>query len=383
MSLKSSSLPGKKQELLSKSQQSSKPPRLLALDALRGLTILLMLLVNNIVLDTATPRQLMHAPWNGGIRVADLVFPWFLFCVGVAIPFSYAAFIKKGIPSWRYDLKVIQRTVLLVMLGCLIDSSIVKHPIFTLDVLQLIGLAYMIGTMLYVLPLFRRILIAGVFLLFYWFAIKFIPVPGVGIGIFEETRNLIYHINRTYLDAVHLAGLPSVIPTGALVLIATAIGDLLKKSDAKHLWKLKWLFIIGIILVAGGMIWNQSLGYNKAVWTPSYILFTAGLATIVLSFFYLIIDFKGWSLWAYPLIVFGSNAIFAYVTPILFKIWILQRCHISVGDGKTVTVQQWFLAFFTAYIGRVNSGWLYTIIYILFWWLILWILYKKKWFIRV
>lgn len=141
-----------------------RPGRLVSLDAFRGLTIALMLLVNNTALDTATPIQLTHAPWNGGIRLADLVFPWFLFCVGVAIPFASASFAKRGLPVWRYDLKALSRAVLLILLGCLIDSSLAKHPILDLGVLQIIGLAYLVGALLYELPSLRRGLLAALFL---------------------------------------------------------------------------------------------------------------------------------------------------------------------------------------------------------------------------
>jgi len=363
--------------------EEAKPPRLLALDAFRGLTILLMLLVNNIALDAATPIQFIHAPWNGGVRLADLVYAWFLFCVGVAIPFSFASFCRKELPAWRYDFKVLGRTATLVLLGCLIDSSLIKRPIFTLDVLQLIGLAYMVGALLYELPLSRRLLIAGLMLTAYWAAIKFLPIPGVGAGVLQENRNFIWHINRTYLEPVHLRGLTSVVPTGALVLIGTAVGDLLSRRDAHDLSKVAWLLVGGFVLIAGGLLWSLSLGLNKAIWTPSYILFTAGTGSLVLGFSYLLIDANGWRWWAFPLLVFGTNAILAYVAPILVKVLILQEWRMGVGGGKTAPILQWLLTTCTAHAGRIAGGWIYTLIYILVWWIILWQLYRKKVFLRV
>ena len=95
------------------------------------------------------------------MRFADLIFPWFLLIVGVAIPFSTASARKKGLSLWRYDLKVLGRVLALVFLGCLIDSSIAKQPLFDLNVLQLIGLAYGVGSLLYALPLPRRIAAAA------------------------------------------------------------------------------------------------------------------------------------------------------------------------------------------------------------------------------
>lgn len=337
-----------------------------------------MLLVNNAALDTATPKQLMHAPWNGGVHMADLVFPWFLFCVGVAIPFAYESFRRKGLPLWQFHLKAVKRTAILVFLGCVIDSSLAKRPLFDLGVLQIIGLAYLVGVLLYELPVPRRMLVAAACLAAYWAAIRFLPIPGIGVGLFEEQQNLIAHINRTYLSDYNLSGLPSVIPTAAMVLISTAIGDILKNGSMPHLKKLTYLSASGLALIAAGLIWNLNLPFNKPLWTPSYILLTAGLASIALALFYLIVDVKGWRRWAFPLVVFGSNAIVAYVAPILIKVHVLREW--TVG---AVSVQQWFLERSVAWMGRVPGGWLYTTGYIVVWWIVLCVLYRKKIFLRV
>jgi predicted acyltransferase len=373
-------------------------PRLLSLDALRGATILLMLLVNNIALDIYTPAQLVHAPWNGGIHLADLVFPWFLFCVGVAIPFSAASFRRRNLSSWRYDLRVLSRTATLVALGCLIDSAVIKRPYFSLGVLQVIGLAYMVGALIYPLPLSTRLVFSGMLLVGYWWAIKFVPIPGVGAGVFQENQNLVQYINATYLLPTHLVGLPSVIPTAALVLIGTAIGDLFSSrrgSASAHRRSLaEWLSrqelrTVGIMLLVGGglmllgKLWSLNLGYSKAIWTPSYIVFSAGSATLLLGLLYLLIDLTGWRRWAYPLVVFGSNAIFAYVAPILTKLLILQEWRVPVGEGQTVPVLQRLLDICVAHAGRIGGGWLYTIGYIVVWWVVLWVMYRKKLFLRV
>ena len=129
--------------------------RLLSLDAFRGLTIAGMLLVNNIALDSRTPAQLTHAPWNGGVRFADVIFPWFLLIVGVAVSYSAASAKKKELSFWRVDLKILGRVLALVFLGCLIDSSLAKRPVFDLNVLQLIGLAYGVASIVgHVKPIF-------------------------------------------------------------------------------------------------------------------------------------------------------------------------------------------------------------------------------------
>lgn len=363
--------------------QPAKAPRILSLDAFRGLTILLMLLVNNVALDVFTPKHLKHAAWNGGVTLADLVAPWFLFCVGVAIPFSAASFAKTGKPAWHHDLKILRRGALLVLLGCLIDSSIYNGPVFCLDVLQLIGLAYVVGALLYELPLSRRMAIAGLLLAGYWAFIKFVPIPGEGAGFFLQNHNVITHINQNYLSSVGLVGIFSLIPTAALVMIGSAIGDLMRRRDRDQMWIVAWLMMVGLGLSIGGIAWNASLAFNKPLWTPAYILLAAGTGSMVLGLFYLIIDAHRWSKWAFPLIVFGSNAIVAYVAPILVKLLILQKWQFAVPGHGSVPILQHWLDVLVAQFGRVPGGWIYTIAYIVVWWLILWQLYRRKLFLRV
>lgn len=338
----------------------SEKQRLISLDAFRGLTIFLMLLVNNIGEQSDTPGQLTHAGWQGGVRLADFIFPWFLFCVGMAIPFSVAAFNKRNPQySWLYDSKVLRRTIVLLALGCLISSSYEGHPVFMLGVLQIIGLAYCVGALLYDLPIHRRLFIAAVFLLTYWFAIKYLPIPGVGTGVFREGHNLIHHLNQKYLAPYGLEGLPLIIPTSALVLIATVIGDLMRHAKLPNKQKLKWLLVSGAVLIVVAGLWNLSISINKPLWTPSYILLTSGTGCIMLALFFWLIDIKRFTQWSFPFIVYGSNAILAYVAPILFKEWVLHNIHLG------------------------TAGLLRTLIFAIFWWFIMWLLYRKRWFFKV
>ena len=361
--------------------------RLLSLDAFRGLTIAGMLLVNNIALDTRTPAQLTHAPWNGGIRFADVIFPWFLLIVGVAISYSAASAKEKKTPLWRTDLKVLGRVLALVFLGCLIDSSLAKQPLFDLNVLQLIGLAYGTASLLYALPLSRRMAVAFGLLVLHGAAIMYLPVPGIGAGVFREDANLIQHLNQTYLSALHLDGLISVIPTAALVLIGSAFGDLLR-WDIKPLPKIPFLLAASALLIALGWAWHFSLPYNKPVWTASYILLTAGLGGAVLTALYTLIDVAGvkwpplrWSV--FPLIVYGSNAIAAYVGPILVKVLILREWTWRLPGGVRENLEQTWLHAAVAHLGPYWGGWAYTLAYLGIVWLVLLELYRRKIFLRV
>ena len=357
--------------------------RLLSLDAFRGLTILGMLLVNNTALDTATPAQLSHAPWDGGVHFADLVFPWFLLIVGVAIPYSAASQRTRALPSWRRHLKILGRAGSLVLLGCLVSSSSAGRPVFYLGVLQLIGLAYLVGALLYRLPTAARLTAVGVLLVGHWAALRFVPVPGLGVGVFREQANLVQYLNDLYLRPLHLQGIISVIPTAALVLIGTAVGDLFRRDEVSPAQRFAYLVAGGSALALTGWLWSFDLPFNKPLWTSSYILLTAGLGCIALAGTYAVADILGWSASMYPLVVPGTNAIFAYVMPILAKVYILQGWHLPMPGGEAITLQQAYLNALIQVAGRIGGGSLYTVSFIAFWWLVLAYMHRRRVFLRV
>lgn len=363
-------------------QQPHTSGRLISLDVFRGLTILGMLLVNNVALDTATPSHLKHAPWNGGVTFADMVFPWFLFIVGVAIPYAAASCKKKGISVWQYDLKALSRMLILIFLGCVIDSSLAKTPVFDLGVLQLIGIAFFVAAVLYPIGMRWRIALAAVLLFAYWSIIRFVPYAGHEAGIFAENANIIKHINETYLNPFHLAGLVSAVPTSALVLIGTVIGDILRNERYAPMRKVAYVIAGGVGMALLGLLWSIDLPFNKPTWTSSYILYAAGWGALVFGALYLIVDVKGWRAWAFPLVVFGMNAIAAYVVPILVKIHVLWEWQWATHSGQ-VSLQQAFLGLCVHDFGKVVGGWLYTVSYIMVWWLVMLLLYRKKIFLKV
>ena len=363
-------------------EKTSPSGRLLSLDALRGLTIVLMLLVNNMALDKATPSQLVHAVWNGGVHLADLVFPWFLFCMGLAVPLSMRSMVSRGMPAGQRIARILIRAALLFVFGCMIVSAQLWKPTFSLDVLQLIALAYLFGTLLYSTGWRGRIIIAALLLAGYGLALALIPLPPQGRPSFEESHNLVKHVNETYLAQINLAGLLSVIPTTALVLIGASLTNIVRMKDRSSTWKLAALAGSGVLLTAASIVWNEALPFNKTVWTPSYILLSAGLGAIILAALYWVLDIKKWTWWAYPLLVYGSNALLAYIGPVLIKLVILQKIKITF-HGTRMSIANAWIHLFTDSLGRIPGGWAYTMSYLLIIWLILAVLYKKKWFLRV
>ena len=341
-----------------------------------------MLLVNNIALDKATPKQLVHAPWNGGVTLADLVFPWFLLCMGLAVPFSVEGMVGRGMSGWARFARILVRSAVLFFFGCLIVSAEQGTPVLSLDVLQLLALAYLFGSLLYPAKWQVRLAIAGLLLAGYGLALTMIPFGAHNQASFEETRNLVKHVNEHYLAQFNMSGLLSVIPTTALVLIGSLFTNALRAANRTDGWRLFAIVGGGIALVLAGFAWNEVLPFNKTVWTPSYILLSAGLGALLLVGLYWVMDVKKLTTWAKPLVVFGSNALAAYVFPVLVKVVILQKVKIDFHGARYTLQDAWMHAFIDP-LGRYAGGWAYTISYILTVWVVLLVLYKKKWFLRV
>jgi predicted acyltransferase len=343
-------------------------PRLASLDAFRGLTIVGMLLVNNVALDKATPQQLVHAGWNQGVHVADLVFPWFLLIVGLSIPLSQTAQDFK---------RILGRSAVLVFLGCVLDSSYKGYLTFDLGVLQLIGLSYGAAALCSHLSQRRRLGIAFALLLTHWAVLR-------GYGAFAPDDNFVLWLNQTYLQHFYLEGLFSAVSTTGLVLIGTVFGDALRREDGISNTEIAYLFFCGAALAAMGWLWNLDQPFSKSVWTASYLAFSGGLGLMAIAAFRLVIDMHHWRAWAWPLNVFGANAITVYVAPILLKTLVLQKIFVTMPNGAQQTVQQAMLGGSVALGGgRVAGGWIYTLSYIMLWWLVLLLLYRRRIFLRV
>ena len=333
--------------------------RFMALDILRGLTIFLMLLVNNFGLEDDTPKYLTHAGWQGGVHLADFVFPWFLFCVGVSIPYSFASHRRSGVADWKHDIRVLRRGIALALFGVLVNSVEGHNLDLSIGILQLIAMAYTCSAILYYMPARIRITIPFLLLAVYWALIKFIPIPGIGPGEFDAGLNIINHINSKYLASIGLEGLPLVLPTTALVLIGVAIGNMTIDNRLNEIKKMVALVIVGLFLLILAYVWKDSIPFNKPLWTSSYVLLSAGLASVLMALFSFVTSVLGWRKWAYVFVVFGSNAIVAYVAPILMKYLILHP--LQVG----------------------TAGWVRTLSYTGFWWVILWLMYRKKILLRL
>lgn len=339
----------------------TRPPRLVALDAWRGLTVLMMLLVNNVALGNLTPRQLQHAPWGGGLTFTDLVFPWFLYCAGAALPFSLAAARRSGLAGWGLVRKLVERAALLYLVGCFVTSAVEGQFTLGLGVLQLIALASLAAGVISLiggdLKARWRLVIAGALLLGYDLFLNLYPLPGGQVGAFSESLNPVKYLNDVLLQPYGLRGLVSVVPTTALVLLGSVAAQPLKNRHPRATWLLLGL---GAGLAALGWLSAGHIEFNKAVWTPSYVLYTAGLATLGLLGAYLLGDAAGKARWLAPFTVAGRNALFAYVATILFKTWVLGAWNVG-WTGKSLSIQDSLLALARGHLGQWWGGWAYTL----------------------
>ncbi|HEX7071051.1 MAG TPA: heparan-alpha-glucosaminide N-acetyltransferase domain-containing protein [Rhodothermales bacterium] len=300
--------------------------RLISLDAFRGITIAGMILVNDPGTWGAIYEPLEHADWHGWTPT-DLVFPFFLFIVGVAITFTYRKRLARGDARGKLVSKAVRRTLVLIALGLLLsaipfttDFSQLRFP----GVLQRIAVCYLAGTVLFLFTTSRtQTIVGGALLLGYWMLMTLVPVPGYGAGLIDQPEStLAAHIDRVVFGPGHLwegadrmwdpEGILSTLPAIVTVLLGIWAGHMLQR-DQPASERVARMLAWGFVLIIAGYVWDWFFPINKKIWTSSYTLFTAGLAMSALALCYRVIDILGHRRWAQPFVVFGMNAIGIYV----------------------------------------------------------------------
>ena len=375
------------------------PVRLLSLDVFRGLTVAAMILVNNPGSWSTIYAPLKHAEWNG-CTPTDLIFPFFLFIVGVSI--SYALGSKKESTSQSKLLfTALKRASILFGLGLFLNlfPKVFTDPMEAIStvripgVLQRIAIVFFFTALIYVktnqktqLRLFFGILIA------YWALMTFVPVPGIGYANLEKETNLGAWLDRTILTEAHLwksvktwdpEGILSTLPAVATGLFGVLVGTWLRRKDREESVKISWMFSIGILAVVFGLIWDLFFPINKALWTSSFVLYAGGLATIGLALCYWLIDVQGYKKGTTPLVVYGVNAITVFFLSGLIP-RILTLIMVNMPDGTRVNSRVWmYETFYTPYFTPINASLAGAVTFILIWLLILWVMFKKDIIIKV
>jgi predicted acyltransferase len=265
--------------------------------------------------------QFKHVEWEG-MRFYDLLFPLFVFVVGVSIVFSLSQLVERE-GKWAAHKRVLQRSFLLFVLGLIYygGASNLWPEIRLLGVLQRIALCYLFASLLFLHLDLRGLIVAFLSLLIgYWALMSFVPVPQAGAGSFAEDANLARWIDAQYLPGLKLdgewdpEGLLSTLPAIGTCLLGVFAGLLLKNKRVEPMQKTLWLIGGGVLLVAAGHLWGLQFPIIKKIWTSSFVLTAGGYSLLLLGLLYLLIDVAGHKGWTTIFVWFGANAIALYMT---------------------------------------------------------------------
>jgi len=370
--------------------------RLMSLDLLRGATIAGMILVNNAGDERSSYWPLQHSAWNGWTPT-DLVFPFFLFIAGVSTVYSLSSRVQRESRS-KIFLHILWRGLAIFALGLFLNGFPNHYQLSSwrvYGVLQRIAICYVISALL-VLWGGRRSQIAAVCgcLLGYWILMRYVPVPGFGIPthdipLLDPDRNLVAWLDRKVL-AGHLyevtrdpEGILSTIPAIAGSLLGVLTGQWLRSARSAR-EKAAWMLGYGIAGLAAGELFNVWFPINKKLWTSSFVIFTTGMALVLLAASYWAVDVKQWrGRWSKFFLVFGMNAIAAYFLSEIVA-HLIARLGLRPADGAFVPWQEWIYSRVFLGLGSpAFSSLLYAMTYVLLCWLVMWVLYRKRIFIKI
>jgi predicted acyltransferase len=341
-----------------------------------------MVLVNNPGTWRAIYPPLRHADWHGW-TLTDLVFPFFLFIVGVSIPLALGRRAREGAGRpmlWR----VLRRSVLIFALGIVLNGfpwfewATLRVP----GVLQRIALCYLAAALVYLATGWRgQAVAAGGLLLGYWALMTLVPVPGYGAGDLGKAGNLAAYLDRALLGPAHLwqqakvydpEGLLSTLPAVATTLLGALAGGWLASGRAPGVVA-AGLAGVGIATTVLGALWGLWFPINKALWTSSYAVLTAGLALVALALCHHLIEERGYRRWARPFAVFGINAL------ALFFLSTLVARLLSMSGLDRVLFQR----VFQPWLPPVDASLAYALAYLAVWWALMWALDRRGLRLRV
>lgn len=377
-------------------------PRIVALDALRGATVAFMLLVNNPGDWGQVYGPLLHAPWHGWTPT-DFIFPFFLWIVGVSAVLSLPRRLQQGTSANDLAHHILRRSIILLVLGLFLSAfpfGLILNHAFSLasmrlpGVLQRIALCYLaVGWLILHTESRTQGMIALVLIVGYGLLLTQIPVPGYGAGILLPQGNWAWYVDSTLLSGHTWSGAPtpgfdpegivSTFSALATTLLGGMTGHFLLSSGSQRS-KIIFMMLGGCVLIVVGLILDQWwLPINKNLWTSSYVVFTAGVATVVLALGYGMVDLLGISRWSMPLVYCGRNAITLFVlSGLVGRLMILVKRVSHEGkivSLKTFLYQDYFLPFFSPQM----ASFLYALTFTLLMGLLAFVFYRMNWIIKV
>lgn len=387
--------------------------RMISLDVFRGLTVGLMILVNNPGSWSHIYAPLRHAKWHGWTPT-DLVFPFFLFIVGVAMALSFGKRVEAGADIAALKRKVWSRGAIIIGFGLFLGGFPFNIPlnaqmaadfefldifrrfqtIRLVGVLQRIGLSYLIGGLivLYFPKIKQQVIAVGTLVLIYEFFMRVPLLESWGAGSFGLEDNFVRYLDILILGEAHIyggmglpfdpEGLLSTLPAAVTLLSGFWLGEYLRRP-IDHQEKLSNLSVVGIILFVSGSMLSLIEPINKQLWTVSYVITMDGLAVMMIVVSSYLIDVKKLDFWIKPAIVFGSNALVVFVgSGIIGRLMYMLKT--TDADGTIISIKQaMYQGFFVPLAGELNGSLLFAITNILAWLAILWYLYSKKIFVKI
>ena len=347
-----------------------------------------MVLVNNPGTWRAVYPPLLHADWHGW-TFTDTVFPFFVFIVGVAVPIALGPRVERSGRA-RTMARVAQRSLVIFALGIFLnavpafDWTTLRIP----GVLQRIAVCYFAAGVLFLTTSWRaQALTAAGLLIGYWVVMTTVPVPGYGAGDLSKAGSLAAYLDRIILGP-HLwqaarvydpEGILSTAPAVATALLGVLTGHWLGRADRSGATAAR-LALTGAACVGLGQIWSLWFPVNKALWTSSYAVLMGGLALIALAACFWLIEVRGYRLWAVPLAALGVNALaLFFLSTLVAKLLILVR----LGTENITLHSQLFNRLFAPWASPVNASLAFALAYVLLWWAMMWLLYRRNIQLRV
>jgi predicted acyltransferase len=394
-----------------------KRERLLSLDVFRGITIAGMLLVNNPGTWSAIFPPLEHAEWNGWTPT-DLIFPFFLFIVGITTHLSLSARRARGDDDSAVVRQILRRGIIIYLLGFAMAmfpfyqwGTIASIPTATpwdrilyriehvriLGVLPRIAIVYVCAGLLTLkTTLKQQVIIIATLLFGYWFAMTLIPVPGeheIGAVLLNtHDRNLAAWLDRAILGTNHTwsgsvtfdpEGPMSTIPAIATSMLGVIAGRWIVQKEKPLLERISGMFAVGAIGMMVGLMWNWAFPINKSLWTSSYVVFTAGMACVAIATIMWIVDYCNVKWWTKPFVIYGVNPIVAFVGSGVLARLIYTLWHVSY-HGQSVAIQDAiYQMLFLPWLPPRVASLAFAVSFVVLWYGILTILYRRNIILKV
>ncbi len=358
--------------------------RIESVDIFRGLTIIAMILVNNPGTWSTIYAPLLHAHWHG-YTPTDLIFPFFLFIVGISISFAYKNK-SNTLPTYK---KIAIRSLKLIGIGLFLNWFLPYFPFFkSFDSLRIPGVLQRIGVVFFIAAILKLnfnwktlLFITFSILIIYWLWLGFIPINGQSPTFDRAPNNWANFLDlkvfgkHTWKPDYDPEGIASTFPAIATALIGILIGNIIT-SHKKH--TVSQLTLIGVLLVVFGYLWDFSFPINKAIWSSSYVLVSAGWGTLLLTLIYYLTDMKKIKFGTIFKYV-GMNAILAFsLSSFIGKTFYL------VKINNTQSIHSWIYSLYTNIITIDKlASLLYALTVVLFYVSLSYFLYRKKIFLKV